>query len=119
MKTTIFLEKAKFQGFLGVNPKEKKRTQEILIDLRLEFDSCKAISSEKLEDTISYSDVYNLIEKIVSSKKFSLIESLGNEILLKLFQEFSLAKKVGLRISKPEVLNGRVKAVGVEFYKEK
>ncbi|MBI2995694.1 MAG: dihydroneopterin aldolase [Candidatus Melainabacteria bacterium] len=87
---------------IGIDPKEKKLGQRLLIDVYLEISSFRAVTTDNVKDTISYVDVYKAIQKIGKDKSYSLIETLADEIA-ETFLKHPLVLKVRTKISKPHI----------------
>ncbi|PSS23555.1 Dihydroneopterin aldolase [Actinidia chinensis var. chinensis] len=54
----LVLRGLKFHGFHGVKPEEKKLGQKFLVDVDTWMDLQTAGKSDKLSDTISYTEIY-------------------------------------------------------------
>ena len=54
----LVLRGLKFNGFHGVKPEEKKLGQKFLVDVDAWMDLQAAGKSDKLSDTISYTEIY-------------------------------------------------------------
>ena len=65
---------------IGIDPEEKKMGQELVIDINLEIDSTKVSKTDNVSDTVSYVDVYKIVQKVGQSKSFSVIVSLAEEV---------------------------------------
>lgn len=87
---------------IGIHDEEKKMGQRLLIDVRLDADLSRAISSDSVKDTISYVDVYAAVQKIGHSKSHSLIEALADEIA-ETFLKHPLILKVKVKVRKPHI----------------
>ncbi len=65
---------------LGVGDEERSRDQEVRFDLALGFhESPRAISSDRIEDTICYAALSGSIAQVCALKQYYLIEHLGFE----------------------------------------
>lgn len=82
----IIMENMAFHGYHGVLKEEKVLGQRFYVDAKLYLDLKKAGESDNLNDTVSYAEVYKIIEHIMTKEKFELLEALAhkicNEILL-------------------------------------
>lgn len=77
---TIRLTGLSFSGRHGVFDFEKEDPQPFGVDVTLEADLRTSAASDNLADTISYADVADMIEEIVTRESFNLIESLAETI---------------------------------------
>ena len=100
--TMINVEKIPCYCSIGIAPEEKKMGQELIIDVRLEIDSTKASQTDTVGDTVSYVDVYQIIQKTGKSKSFSLIEALAEEIAASVLK-LALVNSVKVKVHKPHI----------------
>ena len=67
-------------GVHGVLPEEKVRAQPFEVDLELLVDLRAAGESDDLNDTVSYADVIENVERVITHERFELIERLATRI---------------------------------------
>ncbi len=67
-------------GVHGVLPEEKVRAQPFEIDLEMSVDLRGSGVSDDLDDTVSYADVIESVERVVTHERFELIERLAQRI---------------------------------------
>ncbi len=96
-----------FYGYHGVAEQEKILGGKFEVDVELEFDMTSAIMTDHLQDTISYEDIYQLVQDVITHSKFYLIEALAGKLLRVIFDNYSV-DSVLIRIRKP---NAPVKGV--------
>ena len=84
----------------GVREHEKARGQRFVLDLVLVPRSREGCESDRLEDTVSYSDAANLAVEIATEQRFDLIERLAAVIADALLAQFPLAQAT-VRVHKP------------------
>jgi dihydroneopterin aldolase len=65
----ILLEGLEVYGHHGVSPEEKVLGQRLLYDVRLTIDECQAAYTDRVEDTVDYTEVLDLIEVWVQVTK--------------------------------------------------
>ena len=111
----VFLERIRCYAYHGVNPEERILGQRFDVDISLSADLRSAGRSDDLRDTISYSEAYRLVKEIVESQPKNLIESVAEEIAMRLIDRFSLAQDVTVTVRKPEapIRDSFVDAAGV------
>lgn len=115
----IILKEARFLCNIGVSAEERKKKQEIFVDIELFSDTKKAAKTDDLRVTINYSEVYDTIKNVVERKDCKLIETIANNIAEKILKNFN-ASKVIINIKKPNALADKnVKYVAVEIIREK
>jgi dihydroneopterin aldolase len=64
----------------GVRPEEKTRPQPFEVDGELEVDLGSASESDDLDDTVDYGAVCELVERVVTTERFQLLERLAARI---------------------------------------
>jgi len=98
----IVLADLAFYGYHGVMQAENDLGQRFRIDLECGVDLSKSGKSDDVEDTISYDQIFNLVNERVTQTRFKLIEALGQHIIDGLFETFSTIEWVKVRVRKPE-----------------
>lgn len=112
----IFLNHMQFYGYHGVYPEEQKLGQRFFVDAVLELDLQKAGQSDDLHDTIDYSLVYEHVKEIMEGKPKKLLETLAEEIAAVILRDFSLVKRVTVKVIKPDPpIQGHYQSVAVEI----
>lgn len=108
-----------FYAHHGYYKAERELGQRFELDVEMETDFSKAIISDSLKDTINFESVFEEIEKIFSSTKFSLLETVGNRIIERLLEKFPI-HAIKLKIRKPQVpIKGILDNVEIEMYRER
>lgn len=97
----IILQNMHFYGYHGVLAEEKVLGQKFFVDARLALDLTAAGRSDQVEDTVSYAQVYRVIEAIVTEERYDLLEGLGHRICGEILREFGPVVQVELTIRKP------------------
>lgn len=83
----------------GVSQAEKEIAHRYRARVDLYLDLGKAGSSDALEDTIDYADVYRLVVDTARERPFNLVEALAARILERILQRFTV-DRVTLEIQK-------------------
>ena len=96
----IILEGMRFYGFHGVNPEERVLGQEYLVDLAVEMDLVNAGTSDRLEDTVSYAQIYRAVRDVMEGEPRNLLEAAAQSIADRVFYEFPI-DSVSVRVKKP------------------
>jgi dihydroneopterin aldolase len=84
----------------GVREHEKERGQRFLLDLVLVPLSGEGCESDRLEDTVNYSEAANVAVEIATSRRFDLIERLAAVIADALLAQLPL-ERATVRVHKP------------------
>jgi dihydroneopterin aldolase len=106
MATTdrIELRGLRVLGVCGILPEEQARPQPLEVDLDIEVDLATAGASDQVEDTIDYSAICAIAERIVSAERFDLLEALAQRLVEAVMaDERALAVTVAVRKLRPPV----------------
>jgi dihydroneopterin aldolase len=80
MTDRIELRGLRALGVCGILPEEQARPQPLVIDLDVEADLAPAGASDRMEDTIDYSALCAMAERIVTAERFDLLEALAHRL---------------------------------------
>jgi dihydroneopterin aldolase len=100
----IFLEGMRFYAYHGVNPEEQVLGQRFTVDVVMTVDLRPAGQSDDLANTVSYSEVYKLVRRIVEGEPRNLVEAVAESIASEILASFHAVGKVTVTVRKPEVL---------------
>lgn len=116
----IFINKMQFYAYHGVYPEETKLGQRFYVDVIIESNLKKASKSDRIQDTIDYSHVYERVRSIMEGEPRQLLEKLADEIASAILHDFSLAERVTITIVKPDPpIKGFYDSVAVEITRER
>jgi len=101
----IYLHGLKVECVIGVWEWERRIRQAVTIDLDMHFDITAAARSDALEDTLSYREVSKRVEAFVRASRFTLVETLAEQIAQLLVGEFHL-KWCRVRVNKFGAVRG-------------
>ncbi|PSR32439.1 MAG: dihydroneopterin aldolase [Sulfobacillus benefaciens] len=99
MNDCIKLKDLTFQACHGALPHERRIAQEFRVDVTLWTSLDRAGKSDRLEDTLSYADVADVVAAVMSGPVHNLLESLANDIASQILSRFSVTK-VGVTVKK-------------------
>jgi 7,8-dihydroneopterin aldolase/epimerase/oxygenase len=104
-----------FEARHGVNDWEKAQAQRFEVDVELRLGTRRAGISDALRETIDYRDVYEAVRRVVEGPPVDLIETLAESIARDVLAASRRARKVIVRVRKPDVqLGGPLAYAGVE-----
>jgi len=103
MNDTIILDNAKFLVHLGVTDKERKKKQPVFITLTIQKDIRPASENDDIEKTINWEHIHDVLDGVLTSQPWNLVETLAENIASKLLQKFS-PEMVRVRVEKPHSL---------------
>jgi D-erythro-7,8-dihydroneopterin triphosphate epimerase len=100
---TINIENLRLRTFIGFNPDELVKQQDIIINALIEFDATKPSISDDEKDTLDYKVITKAIIKHVESGKFRLVEKLNADIVAIIMANTQVLK-THVRVEKPHAL---------------
>jgi dihydroneopterin aldolase len=102
----------------GVSEAEREIGQRLLIDLRLDVGEADATVTDRIEDTVDYGEVCQLVALIAQQRSYRTLERLCSAIADRLLSDFEL-DGVWVKASKPEPpIPLPVEDVSVEVWRE-
>lgn len=105
------------RGIIGVNDWERKRAQDILINITLFTDTRRAAETDNITDCVNYSTMSKRVQAHAESAQRLTVEALAND-LAKICLDDKGVQKVILRVEKPGAVRF-AKSVGVEIERSK
>ncbi len=97
----IHLTGIRCYGYTGYLPEEQVLGQWFEVDLKLWLDLSTAAKTDAIEDTLDYRSIISLIQNLVKTAKFALLERLTGAIADSILQECDRVTKVQLTVTKP------------------
>lgn len=115
----IFLEGLVFYAYHGVHPEEKKLGQRFIVDITMSRDLHVAGTTDDLNQTTSYSEVYRQARDIIEDGPYDLIETVAEKIAAAVLTTYAEVQDIRVTVRKPEVpIKGSVlRAVGIEVFR--
>ena len=102
----------------GVTAAEREVGQRLVLDLRLEVGECDATITDRVEDTIDYGEVCQVVALVAQQRSYKTLERLCAVIAERLSTQFG-AESVTVKASKPEPpIPLPVEEVSVEVWRE-
>lgn len=102
MTDRILINDLRFFGFHGLLPEETVLGQRFHIDLACEADLRAAGLSDAMEDSVHYGEIVALVQHIVTTHRYRLIEALAEAIAREILAAFARIERVTVRVTKPE-----------------
>ena len=108
-------------GHHGATRDEQAKGNRFRIDLKLEGAFEKALGSDRLEDTVDYSQIVQTVGEINRANRYILIESFADAIADSLLKRFSKLRKISVRVAKlnPPGLKEKVSCAAIDLTKER
>jgi len=101
------------RGIIGINPDERVKQQDILINLVLYTDIRKAADSDAIEDAVNYKSITKRVIAHVEDSSDFLVEKLVSDIARIILTEFPV-ERVRVRVEKPGAVRF-AQSVGIEI----
>lgn len=98
---TVRLVNAVFYAHHGVMQEEHQLGGRYEVDVSMNLDFEEAARADDLEGTVDYERVYALVEEIVTSNSFYLIEKLSFLIAERVIERFDVVEAVEVTVRKP------------------
>lgn len=98
---SIHLTGIRCYGYTGYLPEEQVLGQWFEVDVRLWLDLNSAAHSDAIADTLDYRSVISLIQHLVKTSKFALIERLAGAIADSILQDCPQITQVQVIVTKP------------------
>ena len=92
MADRLVIERLEFEGFVGIEERERSTPQPLAIDLELFFDFSRASSTDDLKDTVDYAAVAKTIVATAKGEQFALIETLGQRLADTILAEYPVSE---------------------------
>jgi D-erythro-7,8-dihydroneopterin triphosphate epimerase len=100
---TINIENLRLRTFIGFNPDELIKQQDIVINALIEFDASTPSVTDNETDTLDYKVITKAIIKHVEDGKFRLVEKLNADIIA-IIMDNPQVLKTQVRVEKPHAL---------------
>ncbi|MCL6610481.1 MAG: dihydroneopterin aldolase [Peptococcaceae bacterium] len=112
----IIMKGMRFFGRHGVLPQERELGQVFEVDLEIYLDLEAAGATDDMNFTVSYADVFGLVEEVVAGRSCRLIEAVAGNIASLVLERFSRVKKVKVKVKKPSApVQGLFEYMAVEI----
>src|SRR5215217_4941491 len=72
----------------GVTDAEQEVGQRLVIDVSFDVPDCDAVLTDRLEDTIDYAEVADIVALAATERSYKTLERLGNVIAERLMERF-------------------------------
>lgn len=112
----VFIRDLLVRGIVGINPDERVKKQDILINMVLHTDVRRAAETDDIEDAVNYKDISKRIIAHVEESSDFLVEKLVSDIARIILTEYPV-QRVTVRVEKPGALRF-AQSVGIEIERE-
>jgi len=102
----------------GVSDAEREIGQRLVVDLRMDVGESDATLTDRVEDTVDYAEVCQVVALVAQQRSYRTLERLCAAIADRLLEQFGL-ESVWVKAAKPEPpLPFNVSEVSVELWRE-
>ncbi len=98
---TTGLKDLRIDCIVGIYEHERVKTQEIRIDVEIDYDFGRAAASDAIPDAIDYDGVAASLTTLLQTRQFQLIETMAEESAALLLRTQDRAVAVRLEVRKP------------------
>ncbi|HET9105158.1 MAG TPA: dihydroneopterin aldolase [Solirubrobacteraceae bacterium] len=117
-EVTIEISGLSLYTHLGVTAAEREIGQRLLIDLRIDVGECDATVTDRIEDTIDYGQVCEMVNLVAQQRTYKTLERLCAAVADRLLDQYDVGT-VWVKAAKPEPpLALPVGEVSVEVWRE-
>jgi FolB domain-containing protein len=109
----IIIKDLLLRGIIGINPDERVKKQDILLNIVMYHDIRPAAESDDIKDAANYKEISKRVVEFVEGSSFLLVERLVTEIAHLILTEYPI-QRVRVRVEKPGALRF-AKSVGIEI----
>ena len=112
MRDKIFIKNLIIPCKIGLLEEERKRTQNLIVDVEIFHELKEAGTTDDIRKTVSYSEIRQKIFDIVSSCEVKLLESVAQRVATLLLED-SETRKVKVRVRKKKYSTNPL--IGIEI----
>ncbi|MGB8657782.1 MAG: dihydroneopterin aldolase [Candidatus Zixiibacteriota bacterium] len=95
----IRLHNMTFYGYHGISAAERQTGRRFEVDVELVVDMDKPARTDRLKDTVNYTEVYRTVEQIVMENSFALLETIAVRLANRILAKFK-TQEVTVRVRK-------------------
>ena len=99
----IRIKNLKLRSVIGIHDWERENKQDVIINIKLEFDSSRAAESDDIADTVDYKAIKMRIIELVEGSTCNLLERLADQILAICLSDAQV-EQATVRVDKPHAL---------------
>ena len=117
-EVTIEISGLSLYTHMGVSAAEREVGQRLLVDVRLDVGECDATVTDRIEDTVDYAEVCEVVSLTAQQRSYKTLERFCAAVCDKLLERYD-AHAVWVKAAKPEPpIPLPVSEVSVEVWRE-
>jgi D-erythro-7,8-dihydroneopterin triphosphate epimerase len=109
----LFIKDLLLRAIIGINPEEREKKQDVIVNLVLHADLSRSSRSDDIEDTVDYKSIKTAVIELVENSDFYLVEKMAQQIADTCLKDPRVVR-VDVRVEKPGALRF-AKSVGIEI----
>ena len=78
---TIHIKDLALRTIIGIQEWERAKTQDIIINIAIDYDASQAAASDDIKDAVDYKAIKQAVIMLVEASRFNLVEKMAAEIL--------------------------------------
>lgn len=99
---SIIMKGMRFFGHHGVLAGEREQGQVFVVDLELLLDLKPAGDTDNIDLTVSYAEVFDVVEEVVAGEPMNLIEAVAERVAGNVLENFKRVREVRVTLKKPQ-----------------
>ncbi len=100
---TIRITNLRLRTYIGFNPEEREKQQDVVINIQIRYPADKASSSDQVSDALNYKFITKKVIQHVEEGRFLLLEKLVADVL-EISSEHEWVNYAAVTIDKPHAL---------------
>ena len=77
----ITINSLKVRARIGIEPRERKSAQEVVLNISFEYDVRQAAKTDDIEQAVDYHSMAERITDLLKRSRFNLLEKMASEVL--------------------------------------
>ena len=119
MRDRLLVPGIPVKASVGCTEEERREPQTVVIDIEMRCDLAQAARSDSIAEAIDYVLVRHEVERVSSSRRYALIETIAERVASRLLEAFPV-EEVLVRARKPSALESfGVPWAGVEIVRSR
>ena len=80
-RAEITISNLRLRTFVGFNPEEKAKKQDVVINARIEYETQPGIYQDRIDDVLNYKNISKIMIARVEEGRFLLLEKLVSDLI--------------------------------------
>ncbi|ABO48704.1 dihydroneopterin aldolase [Desulforamulus reducens MI-1] len=116
VKDKIILRGMNFFGYHGVFEEERRLGQPFQVDLELSMDLQPAGQGDDLNLSVSYAEVFEIVEQVLTGEPYKLLEAVAERISQRVLEQYEKVEEIKVTLKKPNApIQGNFQYMAVEI----